>query len=187
MRTTPILRTLGVALAACWLADAGQATAQTTASRDEAGVPAPAAAGFANPITPGLGAYASPYANPFTNPYFNPYLNPYMTTVPMSPDLGMLYLLGARSARGGLGSGQISGVRAAERGTDRRQPNSVPPTISRRSRSRSRSRSSRGPARMPRSLARPTAGAERYFGRLPDRGAAAADYYGRSVRRLPQP
>ncbi len=163
-------------VAVVWLSVApGGASAQATS-------PIPAAGGYANPIPAGASAYTTAYANPYTSPAFNPYLNPYMTAVPISPDLGLLYMLGAQNARGGLGSGRISGVRSAEEGTDRHQPYSVPPTMGRASRPLST-----GAARMPYTLAHPTAGAERYFQRVPDRGASAANYYGRSVRRIPQP
>lgn len=165
---TFLLMTVAVGMAA------GRSGAQ------EAGTGRPASApvsnGYANPIPPGGSPYTSPYANPFANPTFNPYLNPYMTAVPVEPEAALLYFLAAQRASGGIGSGRPSGVRAAQEGTDRRYgaSSTTPATAG---------AGVRGPALMPRSVAAPGSGAERYFGRLPDRGGAAADYYSRNVRR----
>ncbi len=121
--------------------------------------PAPAMGGYSNPIPNGFGTpYSAPYANPFVSPYANPYLNPYMTAVPMSPDVGLLYLLGSQRASGGLGSGRLSGVRSAS------------------------DAAARPAALMPHSSSRAGAGAEKYFGRGPGRSDAAGAYYQRYNR-----
>jgi hypothetical protein len=54
-------------------------------------------------------------ANPYMNPYLNPYLNPYATNQRMSAGNAALYLFSAQAASGGIGSGQLSGVRPGAR------------------------------------------------------------------------
>lgn len=54
---------------------------------------------------------AGAFVNPYMNPYMNPYLNPYATTQQMSPGNAALYFFSAQASMGGIGSGQISGVR----------------------------------------------------------------------------
>ncbi len=100
------------------------------------------------------------YLGPYANPYMNPGMNPYLMAAPNDPQAGMLTFLYLQRAGGGIGSGKLS--RGAYRTV--RQPAGVRPA-----------------AYMPRSVATPTSGAERYFGRLPDRGAPAADYFHRSA------
>lgn len=187
--TTPNLRIVGVLLAlglGLLVMAPAELRAQTSAMGGREPSSIPATAGYANPIPASGAAYASAYANPFVNPSFNPYLNPYMTVVPTDPELGLLYLLGAQSARGGLGSGQLSGTRGPQAASDRPVSTSPPSPIT-SPQTRPRTTTTRGPARLPGSPMVPTVGAESYFQRLPDRGGAAADYFGRSVRRVPQP
>lgn len=50
-------------------------------------------------------------ANPYTNPYLNPFMNPYMAQFPTTSSNAALFFLAAQQANGGLGSGQLSGVR----------------------------------------------------------------------------
>jgi hypothetical protein len=103
----------------------------------------PVASALLTPLgAPGAG---NPFADPLASPYGNPYLNPYLNgSVP--PDLALGAILTARNARGALGSGVISGTRPA--------PGAAQPT-----------------GRAARSRALPGEGAERYFGRAPDRPA----------------
>lgn len=58
---------------------------------------------------------AGMYANPYMNPYLNPYLNPYATNQQMSPGSAALYFFSAQASMGGIGSGQLSGVRPGPR------------------------------------------------------------------------
>jgi hypothetical protein len=64
-------------------------------------------AGAGSTSSPNVGAFA----NPYMNPYMNPYLNPYATTQQMGPGNAALYFFSAQAQMGGIGSGQISGVR----------------------------------------------------------------------------
>lgn len=66
------------------------------------------------------------FANPYMNPYLNPYLNPYATQQRMSPGDAALYLFSAQSAMGGIGSGQLSGVRPGPRTPGQKQADSRP-------------------------------------------------------------
>lgn len=63
----------------------------------------------------GLPPNGAMFGNPYMNPYLNPYLNPYATTQQMSPGNAGLYFFSAQAAMGGIGSGQISGVRPGPR------------------------------------------------------------------------
>lgn len=107
-----------VALGGLWTAGAAQAQQPGT------GAPAP------HNRSAAYASVAAARANPYLNPTINPYLNPYLSTTSMSPDAALLYLLAAQNASGGLGSGEISGVRAAEEGRSARSatpPRAVPP------------------------------------------------------------
>lgn len=115
-------------------------------------------AGTATAQAPAGRTYVGPYANPYTQAG----LPPYLLMAPNDPQAGMLTLLYLNRKGGGIGSGRLSDG-SAFRDPTRPAPAGVRP-----------------PAHMPRSLATPTAGAERYFGRVPDRGAPAADYFNRS-------
>jgi hypothetical protein len=84
-------------------------------------------------------------ASPGGNPYLNPVLNPGLLQQPGGRDALWLYLLSANDANGGIGSGRISGVRAAE---VKAHTSGFPPEMS-----------------------RPGAGASRYFNRAPARPA----------------
>ncbi|GIW87566.1 MAG: hypothetical protein KatS3mg108_1890 [Isosphaeraceae bacterium] len=90
------------------------------------------------PVAPAVGRRpVSAVPQPFyLNPAMNPYLNPYLTTTTMTPDAALLYLLAAQNARGGIGSGQLSGVRAVEAGRSARADDpgtsAVPPSGYRR-------------------------------------------------------
>jgi hypothetical protein len=88
--------------------------------------------------------------NPYANPMMNPFLNPYMTQVPMSRNTMLMYFATAQSAKGGIGSGQLSGVRPP------RGQNQAPAAGQRRL-----------PAEMPLSSGVPAGGAGRYFQRGP--------------------
>ena len=82
------------------------------------------------------------FANPYMNPYVNPFLNPYATNQQMSPGNAALFFFGAQSSMGGIGSGQLSGVRPGPRtpgqrpadarpSDDGRQVRGVPSSVSR--------------------------------------------------------
>jgi hypothetical protein len=148
-----------------------QAPAAPSTSAPRAGSVS-ALGGYANPIPPGGSAYTSPYANPYTSPVFNPYLNPYMDPAAIPAEAAALSILRARNANGAIGSGRISGVRAAEAGYG------FGPEYGRPS-----SAQSRAASRMPRTVALPGTGAERYFQRSPARGGSASNYFGRGLRR----
>lgn len=66
------------------------------------------------------------FANPYMNPYVNPYLNPYATQQRMSPGDAAMYFFGAQAAMGGIGSGQLSGVRPGPRTPGQKQVDSRP-------------------------------------------------------------
>ena len=51
------------------------------------------------------------FANPYATPYANPFLNPYMMQMNTTPQNAALYFFAAQGASGGIGSGQLSGVR----------------------------------------------------------------------------
>jgi hypothetical protein len=61
--------------------------------------------------TPPVARPQGAFANPYMNPYTNPFLNPYATQYRMSGSDAAFSFLAAQQATGGLGSGQISGVR----------------------------------------------------------------------------
>jgi hypothetical protein len=52
------------------------------------------------------------YANPYAVPTLNPFLNPYAALyAPANPRDAALYFFAAQQSLGGIGSGQLSGVR----------------------------------------------------------------------------
>ncbi len=80
----------------------------------------PRSAGSVAPMqTPGF------YTNPYATPYANPFLNPYLTQMNATPQNAALYLFAAQQATGGIGSGQLSGVRPGPR-TPRHIPQAPP-------------------------------------------------------------
>ncbi len=114
------------------------------------------------PVTRGgVSPTGNTYLGPYANPYMAPGMTPYLMAAPYDPQAGMLTFLYLQRAGNGIGSGKLSNGTAFRGQT---QPAGV-----------------RSAAYMPRSVARPTSGAERYFGRVPDRGAPAADYFHRST------
>jgi hypothetical protein len=119
--------------------------------------------GAQEPARPGSavrGTAAALTASPGGNPYLNPVFNPGLLQEPAGRDALWLYLLKANDANGGIGSGRISGVRAAEEGA---HTAGYPPQIS-----------------------RPAAGASRYFNRAPARPAPRPLGAGRQVRHFRQ-
>jgi hypothetical protein len=107
-------------------------------------------------------AGSSGLANPYVNPYLNPYMNPFMMQNQVSPGNAALYFFGAQAAAGGIGSGQISGVRPGPRTMVARQP---------AERAAENAREQPG---VPSSVSR-------YFGRSQPR-SATANYYNRHGR-----
>jgi hypothetical protein len=91
------------------------------------------------------------------NPYMNPFLNPYMAQFPMSGSTATMYFMLSQSANGGIGSGQLSGVRPAA--------------------STSIARTTQ--ARRTRQSELPGGGAARYFNRGPQPGGIASTHYNR--------
>ena len=75
----------------------------------------------AAPASP-LGTAPGLYANPYSNPYANPFLNPYIAQYPSTASNAALFFLAAQQATGGIGSGQLSGVRRRGRSRRRRPP-----------------------------------------------------------------
>jgi hypothetical protein len=117
--------------------------------------PRGAVAQFAPPPPPASNS-ATMLGNPYMNPGLNPYLNPYMTQQPMNGSNALLYLYAANTARGGIGSGQLSN----------------PPA--------SRTRS--GAAELPDSVSRPGGGAAKYFNPGPVNVNGAGRYYNQRGR-----
>jgi hypothetical protein len=112
--------------------------------------PPPPPASTTNPATAlGIG-------NPYMNPALNPYLNPAITQQPMNGSNALLYLYAANTARGGIGSGQLSN----------------PPTTRGRSRA----------AELPDSVSRPGGGAARFFNPGPVNVNGAGRYYNQRGR-----
>ena len=99
---------------------------------------------------------AAMMANPYVNPYMNPYLNPAATQQPMTAGNALLYLYGANQAKGGLGSGRLSGSR--------------PQATTRRV------------AELPNSAASPGGGAARFFNPGPVNANGAGRYYNQRGR-----
>ena len=120
-------------------------------SRDQDGA---AAAG--TPST-NMGTLANTYVNTYANPLLNPYAMQQRTSL---GNAALLY--SAQSAKGGTGSGQLSGVRPGFRTPGQRQAAPRPPE------------DARYQFGVPSSVAR-------YFQRGPQKPAAAS-FYNRSVR-----
>jgi hypothetical protein len=124
-------------------------------------------------------ASASMYANPYTNPMTNPFLNPYMAPFTQAgPQNLAMYMFAAQAASGGIGSGQISGVRPAP-GTSRTSAASR--TAASRASAAAADLSQRETAAV-RTSDIPGAGASRYFGRTTQQSAGASPYFNRSGR-----
>jgi hypothetical protein len=105
-------------------------------------------------MTPGL--YANPYAVPTMNPFLNPYAAIYADA---SPTNAALYFFAAQQSMGGIGSGQISGVRP--------RPSAAPAPSS-------------APAPSDRRVSdTPGSGAARYFNRGFRGGATPQGHYNR--------
>lgn len=105
------------------------------------------------------------FANPYANPYVNPYLNPYMIQANMRPGDAALYFTAAQQALGGIGSGQLSGVRPP-RGT------ATAPVPAR--------------GETTNSSMVPGGNAARYFNRSYQPAAGAGSYYNRQGRYFPK-
>ena len=119
--------------------------------------PQGASAQFAPPPSPSQNATMPlGIGNPYMNPALNPYLNPAITQQPMNGGNALLYLYAANTARGGIGSGQLSN----------------PPA------SRPRSRA----AELPDSVSRPGGGAARFFNPGPVNTNGAGRYYNQRGR-----
>jgi hypothetical protein len=120
----------------------------------------------AMPGSPANGLMSAMNPNPMTNPLANPFLNPYLTQVPAQGNMSLYYFFAAQQASGGLGSGQLSGVRPG--------PGSAP---------------GRGSAPAPTSKRRqsdvPGAVASRYFNRQTQPAGASGHYYNRQGRYYP--
>jgi hypothetical protein len=149
-------RRLGLAIAVACVAIASRGARAQLGRGAAAAVPAPSSA-----MTPGL------YANPYTNPYVNPFLNPYMAPFTQAgPRDAALYFFAAQQAAGGIGSGQLSGVRpgpaSARALATAARPQAEPSTV--------------------RTSDIPGAGAAHYFGRSYRPSAAADRYYNRQGR-----
>ena len=132
----------------------------------------------ATATTPPIGAMM---ANPYMNPYLNPYLNPVATQQPMTGRDAALYMYMANSARGGLGSGLLSGTRPipgnAVGSNQPRQPlkaNGRPALRNRQAPSHRRE-----VAEMPDSVAAPGASAARFFAPGPVNANGAGRYFAR--------
>lgn len=119
------------------------------------------ATGAAQPLFPSA---ATPGSSVLNNPVFNPLLNP---NPPQTYDAQAmaLFFLAAQRSRGGIGSGQLSGLQSA--------------TVTGRHRSLGRP-----PAEMPRSSTIPGGGAAGYFGRGQGGGSSIAPYYQRQNRHF---
>jgi hypothetical protein len=105
-------------------------------------------------------------ANPNLNQSMNPLMNPYMAPfIQSNPQDATLFLLNAQSMAGGLGSGQLSGVRPG--------PNTP------------RARSASAYTVEPRTIRNsdiPGGGASRYFGRLRPNSGTDRSYYNHQGR-----
>jgi hypothetical protein len=135
---------------------AGLAVVPGRAFAQAAATPSGSPAGNASP-------YAAMYANPYANPYTNPFMNPYMTQQQVNGNVGM-YFFAAQASNGGIGSGQLSGVRG--RPTTPTPP-PAPSTDSRRA------------------TDIPGANAARYFNRSYQPSPSAMRYYNRQGRYYP--
>ena len=147
----------------------------------------PSALGQTHPInapaeatttTPPIGAMM---ANPYMNPYLNPYLNPVATQQPMTGRDAALYMYMANSARGGLGSGQLSGTRPVPGNglilNASKQPLKANGRVSLRNRQPVPNQ--RAVAEMPNSVGHPGASAARFFAPGPVNVNGAGRYFAR--------
>lgn len=125
-----------------------------------------------NPASAGW--LSNPMMNPYANPYLNPAMNPYSAQAGMTPGNAGLYFYAAQRLSGGLGSGQLSGVRpapgaaagpAVQRGGTARVPATVRET--------------------PRTSSVPGANASRFFNRSAQASAGPPSYYNRNTRHFP--
>jgi hypothetical protein len=149
-------RRLGLAIAVACVAIAPQGAMAQLGRGAAAGIQAPSSA-----MMPGL------YANPYTNPYLNPFLNPYMASFTQAdPRDAALYFFVAQQAAGGIGSGQLSGVRPG-------------PASARASATAARPQAEPSPVR---TSDIPGAGAAHYFGRSYRPSAGTDRYYNRQGR-----
>jgi hypothetical protein len=114
----------------------------------------------------GYGYTSGVLGNPYANPMLNPFLNPYMTQQSIGRNSTLMYFMAAQAANGGIGSGQLSGVRPAPRG----------------SRSAAVPAQSRMAAEMPLSAGVPGGGAGRYFQRGPSAPQSRSPYFQRHNR-----
>ena len=165
---------IGRFLAVATLAGASLAASAAEAQTANPFAPSPLANGSNMPA----GALL---ANPYMNPYMNPYLNPMATQQPMTGRDAALYMYMANSARGGLGSGVISGTRpmpgnamavaAPAQGRGAKANNAMQNKPAQNGR--------RPVAEMPDSVSAPGAGASRFFNPGPVNTGGAGRYYNR--------
>lgn len=147
-----------------------------------AGLAAPAVAQVGSPNGANPPSVGAMMANPYLNPYLNPYMNPAAAQRPMSGRDAAMYLYMANQANGGLGAGQISGVRPAPGAM---RPGQVPagqPAGRAQPRAGAATAKGRGRmpvAEMPDSAAVPGAGAARFFNPGPARTNGAGRYFAR--------
>ena len=141
-----------------------------------------------SPLATGVNApVGAMMANPYMNPYMNPYLNPMATQQPMTGRDAAVYMYMANSARGGLGSGVISGTRplpgnatalnaAQPKGRGAKNPNN---NLNNAMRNVPTQNGRRSVAEMPDSASAPGAGASRFFNPGPVNNGGAGRYYNR--------
>ena len=111
------------------------------------------------------------YGNPYSNPYLNPFLNPAMSQVTQAgPANAALYFMAAQQASGGIGSGQLSGVRPGPMTPGRGAGAAA------RTRAGSNAQASASPIR---TSDVPGAGAASYFGRSQKAASGTGPYYNR--------
>ena len=120
-------------------------------------------------------------ANPYMNPYLNPYLNPVATQQPMTGRDAALYMYMANSARGGVGSGFLSGTRPIPgNALGLNQPREPLKANGRPAlRKRQAQNHRREVAEMPDSVATPGASAARFFSPGPVNANGAGRYFDR--------
>lgn len=124
----------------------------------------------AAPSSTSAGLMSAMNPNPMTNPLANPFLNPYLTQVPATGNMSLYYFFAAQQASGGLGSGQLSGVRPGPGSPPTRgaAPAAAPTSTSKRRQSDV-----------------PGSGASRYFNRGAQTAGASAHYYNRQGHYYP--
>ncbi|HMB04676.1 MAG TPA: hypothetical protein VKP69_13160 [Isosphaeraceae bacterium] len=146
-------RRLGLVFAVAGVAIAPRGALAQLGRGAAPGGPAPPSA-----MSPGM--YANPYTNPYANPFLNPYLAPFTQAGPRD---AALYFIAAQQAAGGIGSGQLSGVRPG-------------PASARASAAATHQQAGPGSVR---TSDIPGAGAAHFFGRSYRPGAGADRYYNR--------